>query len=560
MGPGWNHNDNWLSANPVSTWYGVTVFGGRVLELDLYKNKLIGSIPPEIGDLINLTSLYLGYNQLSGSIPPQIGNLTNLDNLLLYDNLLTDLPDLSHLASLGILYIQDNRFTFEDIEPNITIPDFDYSPQAKIGETEDITKAEGSSVTFSVKVGGTANQYQWYKDGVIISGATNSDYTIDPLDFGDAGSYTCEISNTIATELTLKSHPKNLTVVDAPTSITVTSPNGGETWYVRTAYNISWVSDNYTGEVKIEISTTGGATWWDITEGKNTKNDGEYSYTPNENNISNHCLFRVTSVVNPNISDQSDGEFVITDFSPPSDWEKQVSGTANRLLDVKAVSELVAWTVGDNGTVLRTIDGGENWENVWPLSDMPSTYNIEALNNNVAFVHVVTGDWSQGTNIAFLYKTTNGGDSWTEVYQQDFGWINDISMFNQANGIAIGDSVDGVWTIIKTTNGGDSWQPIANALSAAMEGEYGFRTAICWVDNKTGWFGTNSSRAFYTTDGGENWIEKIISQLEMVYAIDFNKDGFGVAAHSTGPIIKTTDNGAHWPGDFSSGRWCNPSS
>ena len=50
---------------------------------------LTGPIPPEIGDLVNLTYLDLGWNQLSGEIPPEIGNLTNLDWLDLSNNQLT---------------------------------------------------------------------------------------------------------------------------------------------------------------------------------------------------------------------------------------------------------------------------------------------------------------------------------------------------------------------------------------------------------------------------------------------------------------------------------------
>ena len=46
--------------------------------LDLSNSGLTGSIPPEIGNLTNLTVLSLRYNQLTGSIPPEIGNLTNL--------------------------------------------------------------------------------------------------------------------------------------------------------------------------------------------------------------------------------------------------------------------------------------------------------------------------------------------------------------------------------------------------------------------------------------------------------------------------------------------------
>ncbi len=44
-------------------------------------NELTGSIPPEIGNLTNLTTLILYDNQLTGEIPSEIGNLTNLTTL-----------------------------------------------------------------------------------------------------------------------------------------------------------------------------------------------------------------------------------------------------------------------------------------------------------------------------------------------------------------------------------------------------------------------------------------------------------------------------------------------
>ena len=46
--------------------------------LDLHGNNLTGEIPPEIGNLTNLTELYLGGNQLTGEIPESICDL-NID-------------------------------------------------------------------------------------------------------------------------------------------------------------------------------------------------------------------------------------------------------------------------------------------------------------------------------------------------------------------------------------------------------------------------------------------------------------------------------------------------
>jgi len=203
---GWNHG-------PVDTWYGVTVSGtiNRVTMLNLIDNNLVGIIPSSIGDLDSLTGLFLCDNQLTGSIPLEIGNLTNLRYMSLYTNQLTgpipteignltnstwlhlgnnqltgtvpaeinnltklsllylynndleDLPSLSGLSSsLLYLKIENNKFTFEDIEPNIGIPSsfFTYSPQDSVGEIINTTINEGSTLTISVSVGGDSNQYQ----------------------------------------------------------------------------------------------------------------------------------------------------------------------------------------------------------------------------------------------------------------------------------------------------------------------------------------------------------------------------------------------------------------
>lgn len=42
-------------------------------------------------------------------------------------------------------------------------------------------------------------------------------------------------------------------------------------------------------------------------------------------------------------------------------WNIQQSHTTVSFRSVHAVSEMVAWASGANGTVLRTMDGGENW-------------------------------------------------------------------------------------------------------------------------------------------------------------------------------------------------------
>ena len=89
--------------------------GSNTTYLNLSQEQLTGSIPPEIGELIKLTSLQLTFNQLTGSIPSEIGNLTNLEYLWLYDNELTGLipPEIGNLTNLEWLELQNNELTGE---------------------------------------------------------------------------------------------------------------------------------------------------------------------------------------------------------------------------------------------------------------------------------------------------------------------------------------------------------------------------------------------------------------------------------------------------------------
>ena len=79
--------------------------------LNLTNSGLTGEIPPEIGELINLTYLNLGDNALEGSIPPEIGNLTNLEYLSFYNNQLTGsiLPEIGNLTNLKFLGLSINN-------------------------------------------------------------------------------------------------------------------------------------------------------------------------------------------------------------------------------------------------------------------------------------------------------------------------------------------------------------------------------------------------------------------------------------------------------------------
>ena len=95
--------------------------------------ELTGTIPPELGNLVNIERLYLFDNRLTGIIPPELGNLVKLGDLYLNNNQLTGIipPELGNLVDLGGLGLGGNQFTG-------CIPDslrdlFDYADLADLG-------------------------------------------------------------------------------------------------------------------------------------------------------------------------------------------------------------------------------------------------------------------------------------------------------------------------------------------------------------------------------------------------------------------------------------------
>ena len=103
----WDRRDSWLSADPMWRWWGVRTRDYRVTHLYLSNNILVGSIPPEIGDLSELEILRLDYNTLQGGIPAEIGKLSKLRELHLSNSGLSGSipPELGDLSRLEVLEV-----------------------------------------------------------------------------------------------------------------------------------------------------------------------------------------------------------------------------------------------------------------------------------------------------------------------------------------------------------------------------------------------------------------------------------------------------------------------
>ncbi len=166
-------------------------------------------------------------------------------------------------------------------------------------------------------------------------------------------------------------------------------------------------------------------------------------------------------------------------------------------------------------------------------------------------------------NPALLYKTGENGKMELVYKEEGEGVFYDAMKFwNDREGIAIGDSMEGCLSIIITRNGGNSWTKLScNALPKAKEGEGAFaasNTNIEIVGNKV-WVASTSGTVYYSSDKGQSWEIQQTSILsgeptEGIYSVDFYDEnlGFGMGGDYLKPTsnaknkILTKDGGKTW--------------
>lgn len=175
-------------------------------------------------------------------------------------------------------------------------------------------------------------------------------------------------------------------------------------------------------------------------------------------------------------------------------------------------------------------------------------YCIEALSSTTAFA----GSGSQNQTNAYIYKTTNAGQSWTSVNVSSItGFVNAIYFFDNKEGIFLGDPKNGNWGIGRTTDGGATWQPVLG-VPLPNTNETGFVNSTArWNDYL--WFGTNSGRIFYSSNRGRNWNFGVIPNASIVSYITFRDSLYGLAvyretsdANAPSYLATTTDGGKTW--------------
>ena len=167
------------------------------------------------------------------------------------------------------------------------------------------------------------------------------------------------------------------------------------------------------------------------------------------------------------------------------------------------------------------------------------------------------------SNPALLYKTGDQGDM-ELVYKEENEKVfyDAMKFWNDKEGIAIGDSMDGCLSIIITRDGGKTWKKSpCTLLPKSIEGEGAFaasNTNIEMIGDKT-WLATTKGNIYYSSDKGKTWEVYTTPMLkeketEGIYSISFfdRRLGIAIGGDYTTPENKmankalTKDGGKTW--------------
>lgn len=211
-------------------------------------------------------------------------------------------------------------------------------------------------------------------------------------------------------------------------------------------------------------------------------------------------------------------------------WEAQSSGTTVSFRGVSTVSKNVAWISGSRGTVLRTTDGGENWQNrsVEGASNLDFR-DIHGIDEASAII------MSAGQPARF-YKTTDGGETWAMKYdnRRPGAFFDSMDFWDELNGIAFSDPVDGEFLLMRTTDGGMTWNLVDTS------NPNGFRSGMDFlsIPGSNCYVAVGLSGSDYTSDGGRTWMQ---ADTVGYHAISIAKGStVGWTVGSEGRIAKCT--------------------
>ncbi len=259
--------------------------------------------------------------------------------------------------------------------------------------------------------------------------------------------------------------------------------------------------------------------------------------------------------------------------------------TGGRITDVAISpdSDDVFYAAAASGGIFRTTDRGDSWEAIFDDQSRLSIGDIAIAPSNSQVIYAGTGEANGSVNTgAFfgdgVYRSQNGGDSWTNVGLNESEHIGRIvvdpndedRVFVAAAGRLYGyNSERGVY---RTTNGGTDWEQVLFVTDSTAAIDVAINPqntdiiyAAMWERTRKPWqrdYGGVTSAIHRSLDGGDTWEELGVSNGLPAPSAQRGRIGLAIsesdpstiyARYTTNEITntfdglyKSTNNGNNW--------------
>lgn len=207
-----------------------------------------------------------------------------------------------------------------------------------------------------------------------------------------------------------------------------------------------------------------------------------------------------------------------------------MQGKSIRALEV--LNDSTLFFAANDGQTGFSTDSGKTWQfNEVSFEGKAPSFRATAFHADAIFMLSIE-------NPALLYRIRQQKPELVYTERHPDVFYDAMQFFDEKVGIALGDPIDGCFSILRSEDGGASWTRLGcenMPPSIAGEAAYAASNSNLSIQGDKVWFATGGavSRVFYSDDRGLRWkvVETpVISGGKMtgIYSIDFYDDKTGV--------------------------------
>jgi len=235
--------------------------------------------------------------------------------------------------------------------------------------------------------------------------------------------------------------------------------------------------------------------------------------------------------------------------------------------DYVFVNENVGWRANNTNGLYKTNDSGTNWtfKKIIDNTEDKTCYIklVDFASSNIGYC-AGGFDWYSRpydpyyiSNVGFIRKTINGGESWELTASYPWEHVSGGSI--PINELFVYD-YNSVWFfdwgwlgthiyahVIWTKDGGASWDSDVVMQANPYPGDLNeYIDKLYFISETTGWIITEGYKIYKTVDSGHDWVLQQTYENENINDLVFYDQNVGWAVGDNGFLVRTVNGGNDW--------------